>query len=65
MSESDVYLPRQAKERWEFDAAGKLEQAKLYKEKGTNYFKASKYQLAEKNYKRCVEFLEFESSEYG
>ncbi|XP_037070497.1 LOW QUALITY PROTEIN: peptidyl-prolyl cis-trans isomerase FKBP4-like [Pollicipes pollicipes] len=51
-----------AKERWEFDAAGKLEQAKLYKEKGTNYFKAGKYQLAEKNYKRCVDFLEFENS---
>ncbi|XP_043196516.1 peptidyl-prolyl cis-trans isomerase FKBP4-like [Amphibalanus amphitrite] len=51
-----------AKERWEFDAAGKLEQAKLYKEKGTNYFKAGKFQLAEKNYKRCVEFLEFETS---
>lgn len=51
-----------AKERWEFDAAGKLEQAKLYKEKGTSYFKAGKFQLAEKNYKRCVEFLEFETS---
>lgn len=51
-----------AKERWEFDAAGKLEQSRLYKEKGTNYFKAGKFQLAEKNYKRCVEFLEYESS---
>ena len=58
------HAPLQAKERWEFDAAGKLEQARLYKEKGTNYFKAGKFQLAEKNYKRCVEFLEFESGKW-
>nr|CAD7460451.1 unnamed protein product [Timema tahoe] len=49
-----------AKEGWSLDSDGKLEQAKFFKEKGTNYFKAEKYQLALKMYKKIITFLEHE-----
>nr|CAD7392240.1 unnamed protein product [Timema cristinae] len=49
-----------AKEGWSLDSDGKLEQAKFFKEKGTNYFKAGKYQLALKMYKKIITFLEHE-----
>ncbi|XP_068622847.1 FK506-binding protein 59 isoform X2 [Battus philenor] len=36
----------------------KLQQAEIFKEKGTNYFKSSKFQLAIKMYKRVITLLE-------
>ncbi|XP_048005717.1 FK506-binding protein 59 isoform X1 [Leguminivora glycinivorella] len=47
-----------AKESWSMDGPEKLEQAKIYKEKGTNYFKAGKHQLAIKMYKRVISLLD-------
>ncbi|XP_073952744.1 FK506-binding protein 59kD isoform X2 [Choristoneura fumiferana] len=47
-----------AKESWSMDGPEKIEQAKIYKEKGTNYFKAGKHQLAIKMYKRVVSLLD-------
>ncbi|XP_054264427.1 FK506-binding protein 59 isoform X2 [Macrosteles quadrilineatus] len=49
------------KESWALDSDGKLEQGKFFKEKGTNYFKANKFQLALKMYKKAIEYLEFDS----
>ncbi|KAI5634447.1 FKBP-type peptidyl-prolyl cis-trans isomerase domain-containing protein [Phthorimaea operculella] len=46
------------KETWSMDGAEKLDQAKIYKEKGTNYFKQTKFQLAIKMYKRVVTFVD-------
>ena len=51
-----------AKEAWSMDADEKLEQAKICKEQGTNHFKAGKFALAIKQYKKIVSFLEFEKS---
>ena len=48
------------KESWAMDGAEKIEQAKMFKEKGTNYFKGSKFQLAIKMYKRVTSLLEGE-----
>ncbi|XP_066154274.1 FK506-binding protein 59-like [Euwallacea fornicatus] len=45
---------------WEMDSEEKLEQCKIFKEKGTNYFKNAKYQLAIKFYKKIEEFLKEE-----
>ncbi|RVE44294.1 hypothetical protein evm_011018 [Chilo suppressalis] len=47
-----------AKESWTMDGSDKLEQAKMFKEKGTNYFKASKFQLAIKMYKRVITLVD-------
>lgn len=47
-----------AKESWSMDGPEKIEQAKIYKEKGTNYFKAGKHQLAIKMYKRVGTLLD-------
>ncbi|XP_026330184.1 FK506-binding protein 59 isoform X2 [Hyposmocoma kahamanoa] len=47
-----------AKEIWSMDGSEKLEQAKLFKEKGTNYFKGGKNQLAIKMYKRVVSLVD-------
>ncbi|KZS08950.1 Peptidyl-prolyl cis-trans isomerase FKBP4 [Daphnia magna] len=51
-----------AKESWSMDADEKLEQAKLCKEKGTNHFKTGKYALANKQYSKIVNLLEFEKT---
>ncbi|KAI8421238.1 hypothetical protein MSG28_008296 [Choristoneura fumiferana] len=51
-----------AKESWSMDGPEKIEQAKIYKEKGTNYFKAGKHQLAIKMYKRVVSLLDEDTS---
>ncbi|XP_053605814.1 FK506-binding protein 59 isoform X2 [Plodia interpunctella] len=45
------------KESWSMDGEEMLEQARIFKEKGTNYFKANKFQLAIKMYKRIVPLL--------
>ncbi len=54
-----------AKESWQLDGEQKLEQAKLFKEKGTEFFKAGKFELAAKKYKKIVDFLEHEISLKG
>jgi len=51
-----------AKESWELDSSEKIEQVKLFKEKGTAYFKTSKYSLALKQYKKITSYLEHEST---
>lgn len=52
-----------AKESWSLDAEEKIGQSKLFKEKGTAYFKAGKYELAIKLYKKIESFLESEKGE--
>ncbi|KAL4702810.1 hypothetical protein ACJJTC_003968 [Scirpophaga incertulas] len=47
-----------AKESWLMDGAEKLDQAKIFKEKGTEYFKANKFHLAIKMYKRVVSMVD-------
>lgn len=42
-----------------------IEQAKVYKEKGTNYFKINKYNLAIKMYKKVTSFLKYEDGFEG
>lgn len=42
---------------WRFSKEERLEQAKIYKEKGTKYFKKENYPLAIKMYKKCVNIL--------
>lgn len=49
------------KESWALDSTEKIEQAKLFKEKGTNYYKNGKFDLALKLYKRIASYLESES----
>lgn len=49
-----------AKESWEMDSSEKLEQSALVKDKGTKYFKESKYELALKYYQKIITFLEYE-----
>lgn len=45
------------KESWALDTKERIEQSKIFKEKGTNYFKASKFDLAVKMYKKIIEYL--------
>ncbi|XP_056636515.1 FK506-binding protein 59 [Diorhabda sublineata] len=49
------------KETWSMDGQEKIEQSKMCKEKGTYYFKAGKYDLAIKLYKRIQSYLENET----
>ncbi|GJQ77441.1 FKBP59 [Trypoxylus dichotomus] len=52
-----------AKESWSLDSEEKVQQGKLFKEKGTNYFKAGKLHLATKMYKKVQSFLDFDKGE--
>jgi hypothetical protein len=52
------------KESWDMDCTEKLEQARFFKEKGTNYFKSAKYSLALRMYKKIVDILDFDSGMY-
>jgi len=45
------------KESWELELDEKLEQSEIFKTKGTNFFKAGKFNLAIRYYKRVVEYL--------
>jgi len=54
-----------SKENWQLDAGQKLEQAKIFKTKGTNFFKASKFEIAAAKYKKIIDFLEHEISLKG
>lgn len=42
------------------DPSQKIEQSKIFKDKGTAYFKANKYSLAIKMYKQIVSFLDYD-----
>ncbi|KAM8891837.1 peptidyl-prolyl cis-trans isomerase FKBP4 isoform 2-T2 [Spinachia spinachia] len=50
-----------AKESWEMNTVEKLEQSRIVKDKGTQYFKEGKYKRASVQYKRIVSWLEHES----
>lgn len=54
-----------AKESWQLDGEQKLEHAKTFKEKGTQYFKLGKLEMASKKYKKIIDFLEHEISLKG
>ena len=54
-----------AKESWQLDGDQKVEQAKLFKERGTHFFKNGKYDLAKNKYNKIIEFLEHEISLKG
>ena len=54
-----------AKESWQLDADAKLEQARLFKDKGTKHFKNSKYEIAASRYQKIIDFLEHEISLKG
>ncbi|KAG5876264.1 hypothetical protein JTB14_013001 [Gonioctena quinquepunctata] len=47
-----------AKDSWSLDSQEKIDQSQMFKDKGTNYFKTGKYELAIKLYKRIQSFLE-------
>ncbi len=49
-----------AKERGQLDGVQTLEQAKLYKDKGTKFFLSGNLQLARKKYDKAILFLEHE-----
>ncbi|KAK8737213.1 hypothetical protein OTU49_004388 [Cherax quadricarinatus] len=49
------------KESWEMDQEEKIEQAKACKDRGTNFLKQQKYQLAAKQYKKIIDLLENDS----
>lgn len=48
---------------WQLDEADSIEQAKIYKEKGTGYYKSGEYKLAIKLYEKSNSYLS-NSSEY-
>ena len=54
-----------AKESWQLDADAKLEQAKIFKDKGTKHFKDSKFEIASTRYQKVIDFLEHEISLKG
>merc|ERR1711970_134949 len=39
----------------------KIEHARIYKERGTHYFKKEKYRLAVKQYKKIIDLLQYDS----
>ena len=60
----DVHLKafERAKESWQMDGDQKLEQAKLYKDKGTLFFKENKIDMAGNKYRKVIDMLEHEIS---
>merc|ERR1712156_681219 len=50
-----------AKESWQMDGEEKLEQSLLFKEKGTEFFKQSKYDMASKKYNKILNSLSMRS----
>lgn len=63
----DVTLVKfeKAKESWQLDADQKLEQAAIFKEKGTKHFKDGKFEIASSRYQKVIDFLEHEISLKG
>lgn len=47
-------------EEWKLSNEERLEQAKIYKEKGTKYFKKENFDLAKKFYEKCVNIIKEE-----
>jgi len=54
-----------SKESWQLDADQKVEQAKIFKDKGTKFFKGGKYEIASSRYNKVIDFLEHEISLKG
>lgn len=54
-----------AKESWQLDADQKLEQARIFKDKGTKHFKDGKFEIAATRYQKVIDFLEHEISLKG
>lgn len=52
-----------AKESWEMDQEEKIEYAKICKERGSAFFKQEKYRLAVKQYKKVLDFLQYDNGE--
>lgn len=52
-----IFLPQVA-QPWSLEGPEKVAQAKLYKEKATNYFKSSKYPLAIKMCQKAVKYID-------
>jgi len=50
---------------WQLNAEQKLEQAEIFKDKGTKFFKLGKYEVALTRYNKVIEFLEHEISLKG
>ncbi|KAL3842599.1 hypothetical protein ACJMK2_020592 [Sinanodonta woodiana] len=51
-----------AKDNWELDDNEKVEQAYIFKDKGTRYLKEQNYKQAEKFYEKIVNLLEYTTS---
>lgn len=47
----------QFEESWSLTSEDRIEQAKFFKQKGTDYFKMENYKLALKFYKKMVDYL--------
>ena len=45
---------------WSLDAQQKIDQAKIFKEKGTNYFKQNKFNLAIEMYKKVDSYISYD-----
>lgn len=50
------------KDSWSLDTKEKVEQAVMFKNKGTDFFKAGKYKLAIKQYKKIIEYIQYETN---
>ncbi|KAI5733583.1 hypothetical protein M8J76_013499 [Diaphorina citri] len=53
------------KDTWQLNSDEKLEQGKLLKERGTTYFKQDKFELACRNYKKAIPYLDFDGGFEG
>lgn len=47
----------QFEDSWSLNSEDRIEQAKLFKQKGTDYFKMNNYKLALKFYKKMMNYL--------
>lgn len=52
-------------ESWQLDPDQKVVQAKMFKEKGTKFFKEGKFDIAASRYNRVIDFIEHEISLKG
>ncbi|KAG0727109.1 Peptidyl-prolyl cis-trans isomerase FKBP4 [Chionoecetes opilio] len=50
-----------AKESWEMDQEEKIDYAKICKDRGSTFFKQEKYRLAVKQYKKILDFLQYDN----
>lgn len=63
----DIHLKsfERAKESWQMNGEEKLDQSVIFKDKGTDFFKQGKYDLASNKYNKIIEYLEHEISLKG